>query len=172
MGRIDKQRLIFGAFLIVLIIAVELLLHQWHLPGWPLFLLMIFFFEMHMDRSRAHHLICGGAVGILCYVATVAFVGAAQEWLPVSSARLLFICLVVYAIVAFGTVIPAVFNNYAFMFYLISGVAASAGNPAPWLWLGMVVVGGPLLLLAIMAIPKLMQLLLAPTAPAEDHPSN
>ena len=51
---IKKERLIFGAYLIVLIIMLELVLHHFHLPAWPVFLVMIFFFESHIDTVQKH----------------------------------------------------------------------------------------------------------------------
>ncbi len=154
----SKERLLFGVFLLVLIVIIELVLHQLHLPTWPAFLVMIFFFETHMDRSRAPHLILGGLVGILCYVLTVEFVAALAPVLGEATARLVFICLVVYAIVAFGEMLPMVFNNYAFMFFLVSGLAAQVAgvDPEPWLWIGVELIGGALVILGVIAIGKIM----------------
>jgi len=166
---LKKDRLIFGVFLLVLIIAIELVLHEWHLPAWPIFMVMIFFFEMHMDTSRAHRIILGGLVGIGCYVATVKFVETTAPWLGIATARLAFICTVVYAIVAFGEILPAIFNNYAFMFYLISGLAAQAGKPAPLLWAAMEVVGGALVILGILLIRRIMAKISSSNAPAQPH---
>jgi len=153
-----KERLLFGLFLLVLIVVIELFLHHFALPAWPAFLVMIFFFEAHMDRRRAPHLLLGGLVGILCYVLTVEFVGAAGPLLGVEVARLVFICLVVYAIVALGEVLPAIFNNYAFTFFLVSGLAARAGQGGPqlWMWIGVELVGGAAVILGVLLIGRLL----------------
>lgn len=158
MNRINRERLIFGALLLVLIVAVELVLHHWHLPAWPVFLTMIFFFETHMDRARIPHLLVGGLAGIACYMLTVEFVQAAGPTLGVANARLLFICLVVYAIVALGEVLPVVFNNYAFMFLLVSGLAAKTEGavPQPLTWMAVAALGGALVILGVLAIGRLM----------------
>ncbi len=153
---IKKERLIFGLFLLVLIVAIELVLHQFHLSGWPVFLVMIFFFEMHMDKSRAHHIIIGGLVGIAAYLGTVQFVGLTGDALGATNATILFICMVVYCIVAFGEILPQVFNNYAFMYYLVAGTAATAGNPTPLIWAGQVVIGGAVVIGGILTIATIM----------------
>lgn len=76
-----------------------------------------------------------------------------------SKERLVFICLVVYAIVALGEVLPAVFNNYAFMFFLVSGLASrlEGVTPDPLLWIGIQSIGGAVVILGIMAISKLVR---------------
>jgi hypothetical protein len=164
MAKFNKERLIFGVFLLVLIIIIDLILHHFHLPTWPAFMVMIFFFEAHMDVKKASHIVVGGMVGILCFVLTGLFVKAFAPLIGLMTARLFFICLVVYAIVAFGEILPMVFNNYAFMFYLISGLAATVMDPAPnpWLWIGLDVIGGILVILGIVGIGKLMAVLLSP----------
>ncbi len=161
MASLRKERLLFGVFLLVLIVVIELALHGLHLPTWPAFLVMIFFFETHMDRSRAPQLLLGGLVGIACYLLTVQFVESTGPTLGVATARLVFICLVVYAIVAFGEVLPMVFNNYAFMFFLVSGLAARAegGTVNPWLWVAVEVIAGSLVIAGIIGIGKLMALI-------------
>ena len=167
----SKQRLIFGLFLLVLIVILELILHHFHLPAWPAFLVMIFFFENHMDPKKASHIIIGGLFGIFCLVMTGAFIKAFAPMIGFMTARLTFICLVVYAIVVFGEMLPQVFNNYAFMFFLVSGLAATVQTPAPnpFLWMGIEVVGGTATILGVIGIGKLMALMFTP--PAGGNPS-
>ena len=169
----SKERLIFGIFLLILIVIIELILHHFHLPAWPAFLVMIFFFETHMDPKRAHHIIIGGFVGICCLILTGIFVNAFGAALGYMTARLTAICLIVYAIIVFGESIPAVFNNYAFMFYLVSGLAATVPEPAPnpYMWMGIELVAGTLIIFGIMGIGKLMAAMFgpAPAAAPADH---
>ncbi len=167
---IKKERLIFGAYLIVLIIMLELVLHHFHLPAWPVFLVMIFFFESHMDRTKAPHLILGGLVGIACYLLTLQFVELFASSLGVDTARLIFICMVVYAIVAFGEILPMIFNNYAFMFYLVSGLAAKLDGipPQPLVWMSLVVLGGGLVIVSILGIARLVALTLGAASTAAE----
>lgn len=142
--KFKKERLVFGLYLLVLIVVFELILHSFHLPGWPLFMVMIFFFESGMNTERAPNIIIGGLVGVLCYMATVQFLTFVAPYFELTAARLFFICLVVYAIVAFGEIAPKVFNNYTFMFFLISGLAGaqSTGLATALIWMGLILVGG------------------------------
>ncbi len=158
MAKLRKERLLFGCALLVLIVLVELVLHRFHLPTWPAFLVMIFFFEMHMDRARIPHLLLGGLVGIGCYMLTVQFVQAVAPVWGAELARLVFICAVVYAIVAFGEILPTIFNNYAFMFFLVSGLAARQADstPAPWTWMAVALVAGTAVIAGILVIRRLL----------------
>jgi hypothetical protein len=171
MAKLDKQRLIFGLFLIAFIIIIELVLEHFHLPAWPAFLVMIFFFETHMDPKRASHIVVGGLFGILCMILTGIFVKAFAPTLGVMTAKLTFICLVVYAIVALGEILPMLFNNYAFMFYLVSGLAATVPEPAPnpYLWMGIALMGSTLIILGVMGIGTLMALLFTPGQAPASH---
>ncbi len=155
---LNKTRLLFGVYLIAFIAVLELALHQLKLPAWPLFLVMIFFFEAHMNRQRAPHLLLGALVGIACYMATVEFVRWAGPALGLWPAKLLFVCLVVYAIVALGEALPMLFNNYAFMFYLVSGLAAREAGavPAPLTWMGVAALGGAVVVLGVLLIGRLV----------------
>ena len=169
----SKDRLIFGVFLLILIVIIELILHQFHLPAWPAFLVMIFFFETHMNPKTAPNIIIGGIAGICSYLLTVMFVGAFAASIGLMVARLTAICVIVYAIIVFGESIPMVFNNYAFMFYLISGLAATVKEPAPnpYLWMGIVLIAGTLIIFSVIGIGKLMAMMFgpAPAAPPEEH---
>ena len=64
-----------------------------------------------------------------------------QEW-----GRLIYIVAAVYAIFAFGEMIPLVLNYYTFMFFTVAGLALAAPNPNPPLWLLMEAAGGGLLI--------------------------
>lgn len=164
MAKLDPQRLIFGLFLLVLIIAIESVLHTFHLSGWPAFMVMVFFFVEHMDVKKAPQIIVGGAIGILTALGFFLFVGkfaAAMGQLP---AILLYVCVAVYAIVAFGEMVTVVFNNYAFMFLTVSiGVAAANLEAAEFLqWVGIELVGGMAAIVGIIGILKLMAAFFAP----------
>lgn len=162
----NKQRLVFGIYLLVLIVLIEVGLHSLHLPNWPVFMIMIFFFESHMNTARAPRLIVGAVVGICCYMLTVQFVELTISALGLQASRLIVICTVVYAIVAFGEILPMVFNNYAFMFYLVSGLAArlEGSAPQPLIWLAMAFVGGVAVIAAILLIQRLVMLTFGLTA--------
>ena len=164
MAKPDPQRLIFGLFLLALIIAIESVLHTFHLSGWPAFMVMVFFFVEHMDVKKASHIVVGGAVGILTALGFFLFIGKFAAAMGQFPAILLYICVAVYAIVAFGEMLPLVFNNYAFMFLTVSiGVAAANLEVARFLqWVGIELVGGLVAILGIIGILKLMAAVFAP----------
>jgi hypothetical protein len=83
-------------------------------------------------------------IGLLAHL-----IGA--EW-----GRLIYILLAVYAIFAFGEMIPAVLNYYTFMFFTVAGLALAAPNPNPPLWLLMEVVGGGLLIGATIVVGRII----------------
>jgi len=156
MPKFDRQRLIFGLYLLVLIAAFELVTGHLHLPPWPAFIAMIFFFAEHMDPKKAPHILVGGAAGIACILLARPIIGALAPFAGIELARLGFILLVVYAIVAFGEMVPVIFNNYAFMYLTVTGVAVQLPNPNPFLWMAVTLVGGALLIAGVIAIGKLM----------------
>jgi hypothetical protein len=62
----------------------------------------------------------------------------------------------VYAIVAFGAMLPLLFNNFAFMYLTVTGVAVQAPDPNPYLWMAVTGIGGALLIAGVVGIDKLM----------------
>ena len=156
MAKLDSQRLIFGLYLLVLIVIGEVVLIYFNLPAWPAFMVMIFFLIDHMDVKKAHHILIGGCFGIICIILTKLFIVATARVLGVNPAQILFIVLIVYAIVAFGEILPVLFNNYAFMFLTISGLAVTSSHPNPLVWIGVELVGGGIFIAGIIGIMKIM----------------
>jgi hypothetical protein len=64
-----------------------------------------------MDPKRAAHILLEGLFGILCIVLIVIFLKAAALILGVLTAKLVFVCIFVYMIVALGEILPWLFNN-------------------------------------------------------------
>jgi len=166
MATVSKTRLIFGIFLLVLIVIIDLALHHLHLAAWPAFMVMIFFFESHMNPNRAPHILLGGLFGILNLVLIGMFLKVAAPPLGILAAKLVYVCLFVYLIVALGETVPVFFNNYAFMFFLVAALAAKIQNPAPnpWMWMGIELVGGLGVIGGIMGITRLMAFFFTPKA--------
>jgi hypothetical protein len=155
-SKLDPQRLIFGVYLVILIVAAELAFNHLALPAWPAFMVMIFFFMEHMNPKKIPHILIGGLCGIACILGAKFFITALAPSLGVEGATLLFIVIVVYAIVAFGEIVPQVFNNYAFMYLTVSGIAAKLPDPNPLQWMAVELVGGVALLAGVGGIGKLM----------------
>lgn len=62
----------------------------------------------------------------------------------------------VFAIVALGEMLPLLFNNYAFMYLTVAGIAVHAPEPNPYLWIAVTGIGGALLIAGVIGIGKLM----------------
>ncbi len=156
MPKFNRQRLVFGLYLLVLIAVAELVAGHFKLPAWPAFMAMIFFFVEHMDVKKAPHILVGAIFGIACILLATPIVGALAPVIGVELATLAYILGIVYAIVAFGEMAPMFFNNYAFMYLTVTGVAMHLPQPKPYLWMAIAGIGGGLLIAGVVGIGKLM----------------
>jgi hypothetical protein len=164
MAKLSKDRLIFGVFLIIVVALVEIISGKLGFPAWPAFMVMIFFFEAHMDIKKAPHILVGGLFGIVNIILIKMFLGATAASMGLELAMLVYVIVFVYLIVALGEVVSIVFNNYAFMFFLVAAVAAKGPAPNVFVWMGVEVVGGALVIAAILGITKIMGSLAAKKA--------
>jgi hypothetical protein len=164
----DKQRLIFGLYLLVLITALEIATGKIHVPAWPAFLAMIFFFVEHMDPKKVPAIVVGGTAGIASIMLALPIIGVLAPLLGPELARLAFILILVYAIVAFGEMVPLLFNNYMFMSLTVTGVAVQLPNPNPVLWCAIALVGGTLLIGGVVMIGKIMTPRASSAAPSPE----
>jgi hypothetical protein len=94
------------------------------------------------------------AIGLLAHLIGV-------EW-----GRLIYILAAVYAIFAFGEMIPLVLSNYTFMFFTVAGLALAAPIPNPRLWLLVEAAGGGLLIGATILVGRILP---APSAAEAAH---
>jgi hypothetical protein len=156
MPKFDRHRLVFGLYLLVLIAAAVLISDQFKLPAWPAFMAMVFFFVEEMNTSKVPQILVGGMFGIGCILLATPIIGALAPLIGVQYATLAYILVVVYAIVAFGEMLPLIFNNFAFMYLTVTGVAVQAPEANPYLWMAITGVGGALLIAGVIAIGKLM----------------
>jgi hypothetical protein len=90
----------------------------------------------------------------------------------VELAGLTFVLVLVYAIVAFGEMVPMLFNNYAFMYLTVTGVAVTQPNPNPFLWMAIAAVGGTALIAGVVGIGRLMMAQAAAKQPAASTTSS
>lgn len=127
---------VFLALLLIVVMVADIVMDGAHIPTWPAFMVMIFFFFAHGDLKAAPAILIGGAFGIFNMVIISAFIPAAAPILfgslSIESAyhtKLIYICLFIGSIVYLKDLIPWVFNNYAFMLFTVSG-AVNAGNTA------------------------------------------
>jgi hypothetical protein len=152
----NRQRLVFGLYLLVLIAVAELVADHFGLPAWPAFMAMIFFFVEQMDARKAPHILVGAACGIACILLAAPTIGALAPFIGVEIAKIVYVLALVYAIVAFGEMLPLVFNNYAFMYLTVTGLAVQMPQPQPFLWMTVAGLGGGLLIAGVIGIVKLM----------------
>jgi len=164
MAKLSKDRLIFGVFLIIVVALVEIISGKLGFPAWPAFMVMIFFFEAHLDIKKAPHILVGGLFGIVNIILIKMFLGATAASMGLELAMLVYVIVFVYLIVALGEVVSIVFNNYAFMFFLVAAVAAKTPAPNVFVWMGVEVVGGAIFIAAILGIMKIMGFLAAKKA--------
>ena len=164
MAKLSKDRLIFGVFLIIVVALVEIISGKLGFPAWPAFMVMIFFFEAHMDVKKAPHILVGGLFGIVNIILIKMYLDATAASMGLELAMLVYVIVFVYLIVALGEIIPVIFNNYAFMFFLVAAVAAKTPAPNVLVWMGVEVVGGAIVIAAVLGIVKILGSLAAKKA--------
>jgi len=164
--KFNRRRLILGLYVLALIVITELLTHHLKLPAWPAFVAWVLFFGEHMSPKRAPHILIGAAAGIGLVMLAPIVIGLLAHLIGADWGRLIYILAAVYAIFAFGEMIPLILNNYTFMFFTVSGLALVAPHPNPQLWLLMEAAGGGLLIGATIVVGRIIG---APGAPEAAH---
>lgn len=159
--------------LLILIAAGEVILHEFQLPSWPVFFVMIFFFLSHMDHAVIPKIIIGAIAGIVCIIIARPVVIFMMPFIGLSLARLLFILGIVAIIILFKERVSFVFNDYFFAYFLLSGMASkSSDNPKdPYIWLAVAVLGGLILIYSIVGIRKITEILARKRAVAKARAS-
>jgi len=167
MVKFNRQRLIFGLYVLALIVITEFVTGYFRLPGWPAYAAWVLFFIEHMNAQKVPHILVGAITGLVLIVLAAPVIGLLAPVIGLGWGRLVYVLAAVYAIFAFGEMIPLLLNNYAFMYLTIAGIALQTPNPNPYLWMAMVAVGGGLLIAATLLVGKIMGL---PPAPVHAQP--
>jgi hypothetical protein len=144
--KFDRHRLILGLYVLALIVVTELLSIHLALPAWPAYVAWILFFGAHMNPRSVPPILVGAAVGIGLIMLAPPVIGVLARLIGPEWGRLIYILAAVYAIFAFGEMIPLALNSHTFMFFTIAGFALTAPDPNPRLWLLMEAAGGGLLI--------------------------
>ena len=161
--KFNRDRLILGLYVLALIVITELLSSHFKLPAWPAFVAWVLFFGEHMNPRSAPSILIGAAVGIGLVLLAPIVIGALARLIGPEWGQLIYILGAVYAIFAFGQMIPVLLNNHTFMFFTVAGLALTAPNPNPQLWLLIEAVGGGALIGATILVGRIM----ATPGPAE-----
>ncbi|HUN54877.1 MAG TPA: hypothetical protein VMU29_06960 [Smithella sp.] len=159
MAKLDKNRMIFGLMLIILIAVAEIIGGAAKMPLWSAFMVMIFFFVVHEDKTKIPHIIIGGLFGMANLIIVKIFLGFAAPSLGLELARLIYILIFVYAIVALGEIIPVVFNAFAFMFFLVTALAAKTPDFNIYVSMAVEVVIGLIFVYAILGMARIVAML-------------
>jgi hypothetical protein len=69
MMRLNRRRLVFGLYLIVLVAIAELVSGYLKVPVWPAFVALVLFFIEHMNVKRVPAILIGALVGIAMILA-------------------------------------------------------------------------------------------------------
>ncbi len=154
--KFNRRRLILGLYVLAFIVITELIAARLELPAWPAFVAWVLFFGEHMNPKRSPHILIGSAVGIGLVMLAPLVIGALAHLIGAEWARLLYILAAVYAIFAFGEMIPLLLNNYTFMFFTVAGLALAVPHPNPPLWLLMEAAGGGLLIGATIVVCRII----------------
>ena len=162
----NRHRLILGLYVLAFIVITELVTHYLKLPAWPAYVAWVLFFVEHMNPKRAPHVLIGAAAGIGLIILAPSVIGLLAHLIGADWARLIYILAAVYAIFAFGEMIPLVLNSHTFMLFTVAGLALATPHPNPWLWLLMEVAGAGLLIGATVVAGRIIGV---PTAAVAAH---
>jgi hypothetical protein len=146
MVKFNRRRLIFGLFILALITITELVTERFKLPAWPAYTAWIMFFIEQHSPKKVPHILLGALTGIGLILLAPAVIGSLAPSLGLEWARLLYILAAVYAIVAFGEMVPWVLNSFTFLFFTVAGLALATPAPNPYLWAVMAAGWGGLLI--------------------------
>lgn len=149
--KFDAHRLRLGLFILAFIVVTELVTGHFKWPAWPAFVAWILFFIDHLDARKVPAILVGAVVGVALILLAPSAIGFLARVLGAEWGRLVYILAVVFAIVAFGETLPTFLNNYAFLFFTLSGLALGTPNPNPYAWAAMAVGGGGLLIAGSLA---------------------
>jgi hypothetical protein len=154
--KFNRGRLILGLPVVTLLLIAELLSMHYKVPAWPAFVAWVLFFGEHMNPRSAPAILIGAAVGIGLVILAPLVIGVLARLVGAEWGQLIYILAAVYAIFAFGEMIPLILNNHTFMFFTVAGLALMAPNPHPELWLLVELAGGGLLIGATIIIGRVL----------------
>jgi hypothetical protein len=156
--KFSRSRLLFGLFVLAVILLTETVTAHLKVAAWPAYLVWIMFFLEHMNPQRVAHILVGTITAMVLVLLAPRIIGALAQIMGPEGGRLVYILAAVYAIFAFGEMIPVILNNFTFLVLTVAAVALSAPNAAPLQWLVVAVLGGGLMILATLLVGRAMGL--------------
>lgn len=159
MVKVDRNRLIFGVFLVILVAIAFVILGHFKIPSWPAFLVMICFFETHMDKKKIPNILAGGLFGMANLIIIKYWVQFLAPYIGIEVSVLLYMLIFIYAIIGLGESVPILLNNYAFLFFTVVGVVYRLPDFNLFLLMGVQVVGGAIFIAAILGIIKIVTIM-------------
>ena len=157
--KFNRRHLTLGLCVLALIVITELVTAKLVLPAWPAYVAWVLFFGEDMNPKRTPHILIGAAAGIGLVMLAPILIGVLAHFIGVKWARLTYILAAVYAIFAFGEMIPVVLNSHAFMLFTVASLALAATNPNPQQWLLVEVAGGGLLIGTTIVVGRIIGIL-------------
>jgi len=156
--KFNRSRLLFGLYVLAVILLTEIVTAYLKVSAWPAYLVWVMFFLEHMNPQRIAHILVGTITGMILILLAPTIIGALARIMGPEAGRLVYILLAVYAIFAFGEMIPVILNNFTFLVITVAAVALAAPNAAPVQWLVVAVLGGGLMILATLLVGRAMGL--------------
>ena len=131
---IKRETLIMSGILAVSIAAVAVVAAlMGGVPTWPGYFLVLLFFLGKCERlADLKDVGCGGAVGIVWSLGCSLAIGTLAPALGQLAALGIVLFASIFLLAALGDVCPLLFNNYAFVYYLIAALFAEQATLA-WL---------------------------------------
>jgi hypothetical protein len=152
---LNRYNVFYGILLVALIIIGEVGIYYLKMPGWPMFAALVLFFLGHLEVKNIPAIFIGGLVGIICSVLLSYLIILLDPILGNFIPTLIFIGTFVFLIVLYKDVFPWVFNSYAFMFFLMTGMAR--GDAAPSVLAVIMLLGGGFMIGGTLIINKIME---------------
>lgn len=160
MVKFNKGRIVFGIILMPVIAFGIIVSHALHIPAWPAFIIMIFFFLGHMDKKLIPSIVVGSAFGILLIIPFGIMIKVFGPVYGKLSVILFFTMMLVFIIIAFGEMVPTLINNYAFTTMLITGVEMTyVVKVHPFKLVAIGVIGGLFFIGSILGIIRMLTVL-------------
>ena len=155
----NKEKTSYVLLLLSLIIIAEIVVYVFQIPSWPMFCCMVFFILGEKDTKKIKDIMVGSLFGILTVLLLHGAIGIAEPIFGGAGIgefliKIIIVCIFVACIAFFHEILPYIFNDYAFMFFIIGNVAKVYENPLTILLIDLI--GGGFMIAGVFAIKTLL----------------